>query len=157
MSDADLLQRYVQAESSADFSEIVRRHLDLVYSVACRRTGSTFLAEDVATATLGAGATASAAIITLAQKLLLTPGAAAAVGLAVYHERPLMFTPTPTRSVTSNAVARPTRSASMDSPVAAAIPPASPPSPAAILAESVAFLRQALAEFPAMRMASGRR
>ena len=48
MSDAELLQRYVQAESAADFREIVRRHLDLVYSVARRQTGSPSLAEDIA-------------------------------------------------------------------------------------------------------------
>jgi RNA polymerase sigma factor (sigma-70 family) len=48
MSDADLLRCYLQDESADAFAAIVQRHLDLVYSVARRKTGSSSLAEDVA-------------------------------------------------------------------------------------------------------------
>ncbi|MEO6245664.1 MAG: sigma factor, partial [Opitutaceae bacterium] len=47
VNDDELLQRYVRAGSADDFREIVRRHLDLVYSVARRQTGSPTRAEDV--------------------------------------------------------------------------------------------------------------
>src|SRR5262245_48425414 len=39
MTDGELLQRYVRDRSEADFAELVRRHLDVVYSAACRQTG----------------------------------------------------------------------------------------------------------------------
>lgn len=48
MSDAELLQHYVQNRSTDAFSTLVQRHVDLVYSVARRQTGSATLAEDAA-------------------------------------------------------------------------------------------------------------
>ena len=44
--DADLLARFVQNADSAAFSELVERHLGLVYGVACRRTGSREMAQE---------------------------------------------------------------------------------------------------------------
>lgn len=38
-SDSELLRRYAQDRSEAVFAEIVGRHVDLVYSAACRRVG----------------------------------------------------------------------------------------------------------------------
>lgn len=47
--DAELLRRYAADKSEAAFSELVRRHLTLVYAVALRRVGGdTHLAQDVA-------------------------------------------------------------------------------------------------------------
>lgn len=47
--DAELLRRYAEEKSEAAFTDIVKRHLDLVYSVALRQThGDTALAQDVA-------------------------------------------------------------------------------------------------------------
>ncbi len=47
--DADLLRRYVEDRSEDAFTELVRRHLGLVYATALRRVGGdTHLAEDVA-------------------------------------------------------------------------------------------------------------
>ena len=49
MEDADLLQRYASTRSNEAFTELVRRHLPLVYSAALRRLGgSTHGAEDIA-------------------------------------------------------------------------------------------------------------
>jgi RNA polymerase sigma factor (sigma-70 family) len=39
MDDADLLQRYAQSRSEGAFAELVRRHVDLVYSAALRQVG----------------------------------------------------------------------------------------------------------------------
>ncbi|MFO1447319.1 MAG: sigma-70 family RNA polymerase sigma factor [Opitutaceae bacterium] len=48
-TDAELLRRYVTAHDDRAFAELVRRHLNLVYAAALRRThGRTHLAEDVA-------------------------------------------------------------------------------------------------------------
>jgi RNA polymerase sigma factor (sigma-70 family) len=47
--DAELLRRYVTEKSEEAFAELVRRHLDLVYSTALRQlAGDTHLAQDVA-------------------------------------------------------------------------------------------------------------
>ncbi len=47
--DATLLQRYARDCSENDFAELVRRHLDFVYSAALRQVnGDTHLAQDVA-------------------------------------------------------------------------------------------------------------
>lgn len=47
-SDAELIDLYVRDSSQAAFGELVRRHLDLVYSAARRTVGSQDLAEEVA-------------------------------------------------------------------------------------------------------------
>lgn len=47
-TDADLLRRYIHDRAEAAFTELVERHLGLVYSVALRRVGGDrHLAEDV--------------------------------------------------------------------------------------------------------------
>jgi RNA polymerase sigma factor (sigma-70 family) len=46
-SDLDLLHRYSLEGSEAAFEEVVRRHVDLVFSVAIRKVGSQHLAEEV--------------------------------------------------------------------------------------------------------------
>lgn len=46
--DAALLRRYAGEGSEAAFAELVRRHLDLVYGAALRRTGDPHRASDVA-------------------------------------------------------------------------------------------------------------
>ncbi|HEV2436562.1 MAG TPA: sigma-70 family RNA polymerase sigma factor [Verrucomicrobiae bacterium] len=47
-SDLDLLEKFVRENSQAAFSEIVRRHLNLVYSAALRQVRSPQLAEEIA-------------------------------------------------------------------------------------------------------------
>ena len=47
MGDWQLLQAYAKNRSEAAFAELVRRHLDWVYSVALRHVGDPHLAEDV--------------------------------------------------------------------------------------------------------------
>lgn len=47
MDDGQLLQDYSQHGSEAAFAELMKRHLDLVYSVALRRLGSPQAADDV--------------------------------------------------------------------------------------------------------------
>jgi len=48
--DMDLVRQYARTGSEAAFSELVRRHLDLVYSVAFRFVGNSTDAQDVAQA-----------------------------------------------------------------------------------------------------------
>lgn len=47
-SDLDLLRKYSREGSEAAFAEVVRRHVDLVFSVALRKVRSQHLAEEVA-------------------------------------------------------------------------------------------------------------
>ena len=48
MDDATLLRRYAEDRSEGAFAELVRRHLNLVYSAALRQVnGDTHLAQDV--------------------------------------------------------------------------------------------------------------
>src|SRR5437867_3848232 len=48
-ADTELLERYAQSRDEAAFAELVRRHLNHVYSAALRLVGGdTHLAEDVA-------------------------------------------------------------------------------------------------------------
>lgn len=48
-SDGELLRRYAEAGSEESFTELVRRHVDLVYSAALRQVnGDSHLAQDVA-------------------------------------------------------------------------------------------------------------
>ncbi|HWH68906.1 MAG TPA: sigma-70 family RNA polymerase sigma factor, partial [Candidatus Sulfotelmatobacter sp.] len=46
-SDQQLLRDYVDCRSEAAFAELVRRHVDLVYSAALRMVGDAHLAQDV--------------------------------------------------------------------------------------------------------------
>jgi len=46
--DTDLLRRYAESKSEAAFSELVRRRVGLVYSIALRKTHDAHRAEDVA-------------------------------------------------------------------------------------------------------------
>lgn len=49
IEDTDLLRRYVEEKAEDAFAELVRRHIDLVYSVALRRLGGdVHLAQDAA-------------------------------------------------------------------------------------------------------------
>lgn len=49
MDDATLLRHYAEGRSESDFAELVRRHLNFVYSAALRQVnGDTHLAQDVA-------------------------------------------------------------------------------------------------------------
>jgi DNA-directed RNA polymerase specialized sigma24 family protein len=47
MGDWELLQAYAKNRSETAFAELVRRHLDWVYSVALRQVSDRHLAEDV--------------------------------------------------------------------------------------------------------------
>src|SRR5438045_9703989 len=47
-SDAQLLREYTVQRSEPAFAEIVARHTDLVYSAACRQTGSPELSREIA-------------------------------------------------------------------------------------------------------------
>src|SRR5262245_36156481 len=48
MRDAELLLAYARDGSEAAFTELVKRHVDLVYGAAGRQTGDAHLAEEVA-------------------------------------------------------------------------------------------------------------
>jgi hypothetical protein len=48
IDDAELLRRYADARSQEAFTELVERHLGLVYHAALRRTGRPHLAEEAA-------------------------------------------------------------------------------------------------------------
>lgn len=47
MTDPQLLRDYDSHRSEAAFTELVRRHVDLVYSAAWRMVGDVHLAEDI--------------------------------------------------------------------------------------------------------------
>src|SRR3954469_25066017 len=47
MTDLELLREYVRTQSETSFSELVLRHVDLVYSAALRQVRDRHLAEDV--------------------------------------------------------------------------------------------------------------
>src|ERR1041384_672298 len=48
MNDCDLLKAYVETKSEDAFAELVRRHIDLVFSAALRQVGGdVHLAQDV--------------------------------------------------------------------------------------------------------------
>src|SRR5690349_19443875 len=47
MTDWELLRRYVDGGEHGAFGELVRRHVDMVYSAARRRVRDAHLAEDV--------------------------------------------------------------------------------------------------------------
>src|ERR1043165_5444746 len=47
MEDVDLLKAYVQNRSDSAFDELMRRHVDLVYTAARRCVADAHLAEDV--------------------------------------------------------------------------------------------------------------
>src|SRR5262245_16857348 len=47
MTDMQLLQDYVETGSQEAFADIVRRHVDLVYSAALRQVRNSAMAEDV--------------------------------------------------------------------------------------------------------------
>jgi RNA polymerase sigma factor (sigma-70 family) len=49
IDDMELLSRYAEDQSQSAFAELVKRHIDLVYSIAMRRVGGNHaLAQDVA-------------------------------------------------------------------------------------------------------------
>ena len=54
LSDQQLLRDYAGSRSDAAFAELVRRHIDLVYSAAVRMTCNAHFAEDVAQGTFAA-------------------------------------------------------------------------------------------------------
>src|SRR3954467_4844008 len=47
MTETQLLQEYVETGSQEAFSDLVRRHIDLVYSAALRQVRNSAMAEDV--------------------------------------------------------------------------------------------------------------
>jgi DNA-directed RNA polymerase specialized sigma24 family protein len=47
LTDQQLLREYAERRSEAAFAELVRRHVDLIYSAALRMVCDSHLAEDV--------------------------------------------------------------------------------------------------------------
>src|SRR6185295_4362670 len=45
--DMDLLRQYADYDSESAFAELVRRHINLVYSVACRYVGNSHDAQEI--------------------------------------------------------------------------------------------------------------
>lgn len=62
IDDAELLQRYSGAGSEAAFTELVGRHINLVYFTALRRTGESALAHDVTQSVFSTAARKSAGL-----------------------------------------------------------------------------------------------
>jgi DNA-directed RNA polymerase specialized sigma24 family protein len=50
VDDGELLERFAGSRDHAAFTELTRRHLNLVYSAAVRRVGERQMAQDVAQA-----------------------------------------------------------------------------------------------------------
>jgi RNA polymerase sigma factor (sigma-70 family) len=88
--DSELLDRYATSGDQAAFSDLVRRHLNLVYSAAARRVGNHQLAEDVAQAVfivLAEKPRAARAAKLLSAWLLTTVRYAAANALKIQRRR----------------------------------------------------------------------
>ncbi len=47
LTDQQLLREYAERRSETAFAELVRRHIDLIYSAALRMVWDSHLAEDV--------------------------------------------------------------------------------------------------------------
>ncbi len=62
IDDAELLRRYAGAGSEAAFTELVGRHINLVYFTALRRTGESALAQDVTQSVFSTAARKSAGL-----------------------------------------------------------------------------------------------
>lgn len=62
IDDAELLRRYSGAGSEAAFTELVGRHISLVYFTALRRTGDSALAHDIAQSVFSTAARKSAGL-----------------------------------------------------------------------------------------------
>jgi hypothetical protein len=92
MGDWQLLQAYAKNRSEAAFAELVRLHLDWVYSVALRHVGDPHLAEDVV----------QSVFVLLARKARdLGPGTPAG-RLAVSHDPPRSRPRSARRATTQN-------------------------------------------------------
>jgi hypothetical protein len=79
-TDAELIRTYAESRLEAAFTEIVRRHLDLVYSAARRMVRDSHLAEDVTQAVFVALAKNAAQ---LTDRPVLSGVAVGASGLAI--------------------------------------------------------------------------
>src|SRR6187549_3739148 len=62
IDDAELLRRYSGAGSEAAFTELVGRHISLVYFTALRRTGESALAHDITQSVFSTAARKSAGL-----------------------------------------------------------------------------------------------